>query len=53
MSYAALWLHPKEAMTALPFEFRWNTVFIAAVAFGMFHDFLTGMVLRMINAAKP
>ncbi len=32
----ALWLHPKEAMTTLPFIGSMNTVFVAAVAFGMF-----------------
>ena len=47
----ALWLHPKEAMTTLPFIGSMNTVFVAAVAFGMFM-ILTGMVLHMINAAR-
>lgn len=46
----ALWLHPKRAMT-LPFIGSMNTVFVAAVAFGMFM-ILTGMVLHMINAAR-
>lgn len=38
-------------MTTLPFIGSMNTVFVAAVAFGMFM-ILTGMVLHMINAAR-
>lgn len=47
----ALWIHPKEKMTTLPFIGQMNTVFVVAVAFGMFL-ILTTMVLHIINALK-
>ena len=45
----ALWMHPKDAMTTLPFIGTMNTAFVVAIAFGMFL-ILTTMVLHIINA---
>lgn len=47
----AVWLHPAAAMTNLPFIGQLNTVFIVAVAFGMFLNILV-MIFQIINAAK-
>lgn len=46
-----IWLSPKEAMTTLPIVGQMNTVFVVAIAFGMFM-ILTAMVLHMIVAVK-
>ncbi|MFO8068409.1 MAG: V-type ATPase 116kDa subunit family protein [Alkalibacterium sp.] len=42
-----LWLHPMTSMTDLPFIGTINTVFIAAVAFGMFM-ILTTLILNVV-----
>ncbi len=47
----ALWLKPKEAMATLPFVGTLNTVFVVAIAFGMFLILLT-MVFHIINGFK-
>ena len=47
----ALWLRPREAMSQLPVIGNLNTVFVVAVAFGMFLILVT-MVLHIINAVK-
>ena len=47
----ALWLRPREAMVQLPVIGNLNTVFVVAVAFGMFL-ILVSMVLHIINASK-
>ena len=47
----ALWLHPKEAMMQVPLVGNLNTVFVAAILFGMFL-ILSTMVLHIINAVK-
>ena len=47
----ALWLKPKEAMATLPFIGSLNTVFVVAIAFGMFLILLT-MILHIINGIK-
>ena len=47
----ALWLHPAEAMTNLPFIGTLNTVFIVTIALGMGLILLT-MVFHIINAVK-
>lgn len=47
----AKWLHPKTAMTQLPFIGNLNTVFIVAVALGMGIILLT-MVLNIINSLR-
>ena len=47
----ALWIRPINHMTTLPFLGKLNTVFIIAVAFGMFL-IMVAMVLHIINAAK-
>ena len=47
----AVWIHPAAAMTNLPFIGQLNTVFIVAVAFGMFLNILA-MIFQIINAAK-
>ena len=44
----ALWLHPKEAMTTLPFIGSMNTVFVAAVAFGMFMIFYGALAVTLV-----
>ena len=46
-----LWIRPIDHMTTLPFLGKLNTVFIVAVAFGMFL-ILVAMILHIINAAK-
>lgn len=46
-----LWLRPMKAMTNLPFIGQLNTVFVVAIAFGMFL-ILMSMVLRIINSIK-
>jgi V/A-type H+-transporting ATPase subunit I len=47
----ALWLRPVEHMTTLPLIGQMNTVFVVAVAFGMFLILAT-MILNIINACK-
>lgn len=47
----ALWLRPMNHMTTIPFVGKLNTVFIVAVAFGMFL-ILVAMVLHIINGLK-
>lgn len=47
----ALWLRPREAMSQLPVIGNLNTVFVVAVAFGMFLILVT-MVMHIINAVK-
>lgn len=47
----ALWLRPIDNMTTLPFLGKLNTVFIIAVAFGMFL-IMVAMVLHIINAFR-
>lgn len=46
-----IWLHPKEAMTQLPFIGNLNTVFVVAVAMGMGIVLMT-MVLNVINSLR-
>ena len=46
-----LWIRPIDHMTTLPFLGKLNTVFIVAVAFGMFL-IMVAMVLHIINAIK-
>lgn len=47
----ALWLHPTEAMMLVPGLGNINTVFVAAIVFGMFL-ILTTMIFHIINAVK-
>lgn len=47
----ALWLRPSEAMTLVPGLGNMNTIFVAAIVFGMFLILLT-MVFHIINAVK-
>lgn len=47
----AVWLHPKSAMTLLPFIGNLNTVFVVAIALGMGLILLT-MVLNIINSIR-
>ncbi len=47
----AVWLRPIEHMTKLPFIGNLNTVFVYAVAFGMFLILLT-MIFQIINGLK-
>lgn len=47
----ALWIRPIDHMTTLPFLGKLNTVFIVAVAFGMFL-IMVAMVLHIINAVR-
>ena len=47
----ALWMRPIDHMTTLPFLGKLNTVFIVAVAFGMFL-IMVAMVLHIVNALK-
>ena len=47
----SFWLKPKEAMASLPFIGSLNTVFVVAIAFGMFLILLT-MVFHIINSVK-
>lgn len=46
-----LWLHPKSAMTKLPFIGNLNTVFVVAIAMGMGIVLMT-MVLNVINSIR-
>lgn len=46
-----IWLHPKSAMTKLPFIGNLNTVFVVAIAMGMFIILMT-MVLNVINSLR-
>lgn len=46
-----LWLHPKSAMTRLPFIGNLNTVFVVAIAMGMGIVLMT-MVLNVINSIR-
>ncbi|HIT65101.1 MAG TPA: ATPase [Candidatus Ventrimonas merdavium] len=46
-----IWLHPKTAMTQLPFIGNLNTVFVVAVAMGMFIILMT-MVCNVINSLR-
>lgn len=47
----ALWLKPKTDMITLPFIGTMNTVFVVAIAFGMFLILVT-MVFHIINAFR-
>lgn len=47
----AVWLHPKTDMITLPFIGTMNTVFVVAIAFGMFL-ILSTMIMHVINAVK-
>ena len=47
----AVWLRPTEHMSQLPFIGSLNTVFVVAIAFGMFLILLS-MVFHIINAVK-
>lgn len=47
----ALWLKPKTAMITLPFIGTMNTVFVVAIAFGMFLILVT-MLFHIINAFR-
>lgn len=46
-----LWIRPIDNMTTLPFLGKLNTVFVVAVAFGMFL-IIVAMVLHIINALR-
>ena len=47
----ALWLRPVESMTQIPVIGSLNTVFIVAIAFGMFLTIMT-MIFHIINGIK-
>ena len=47
----ALWLHPTEAMMLVPGLGNINTVFVAAIVFGMFL-ILTTMIFHIINGVR-
>ena len=47
----AVWLRPSEAMTLVPGLGNMNTVFVAAIVFGMFLILIT-MVFHIINAVR-
>ena len=47
----AIWLRPASAMTTLPFIGKLNTVFVVAIAFGMFL-IIVAMILNIINAIR-
>ncbi len=47
----ALWLHPKTAMTRLPFIGNLNTVFVVAIALGMGIVLMT-MILNVVNSLR-
>ena len=47
----ALWMHPANSMTNIPFIGNLNTVFIVAIAFGMFLILIT-MLFHIINGVK-
>ncbi|MDO4268563.1 MAG: V-type ATPase 116kDa subunit family protein [Eubacteriales bacterium] len=46
-----IWLHPKTAMTRLPFIGNLNTVFVVTVAMGMFIVLMT-MLLNVVNSLR-
>ena len=46
-----IWLHPTEAMTLVPGLGNMNTVFVVAIAFGMFLILVT-MIFHIINAVR-
>lgn len=46
-----LWLHPMTAMTELPFIGSMNTVFVVAIAFGMFM-ILTTLIINIMSEVK-
>jgi V/A-type H+-transporting ATPase subunit I len=46
-----IWIRPIEHMTTLPFIGKLNTVFIVAIAFGMF-IILLSMIFHIINGVK-
>ena len=46
-----IWLRPMESMITVPFVGKLNTVFIVAIAFGMFIIILS-MIFHIINAIK-
>ena len=47
----AIWLRPMESMLTIPFVGKLNTVFVVAIAFGMFIIILS-MIFHIINAIK-
>lgn len=47
----AVWLRPSEAMTLVPGLGNMNTVFVAAIIFGMFLILIT-MIFHIINAVR-
>ena len=47
----SLWLRPMESMLTIPFIGKLNTVFVVAIAFGMF-IIIISMVFHIINAVK-
>ena len=47
----AIWLRPMESMITVPFVGKLNTVFIVAIAFGMFMIIIS-MIFHIINAIK-
>lgn len=47
----AIWLRPVDSMTTLPFIGKLNTVFVVAIAFGMF-IILVCMVFHIINGIR-
>ena len=47
----AIWLRPMESMMTVPFVGKLNTVFVVAIAFGMF-IILISIVFHIINAIK-
>ena len=47
----ALWMRPAHSMTNIPFIGNLNTIFIVAIAFGMFLILIT-MVFHIINGVK-
>ena len=49
--FPTLWLHPMTAMTELPFIGSMNTVFVVAIAFGMFM-ILTTLIINIMSEVK-
>ena len=49
--FPTLWLHPMTAMTELPFIGSMNTIFVVAIAFGMFM-ILTTLVINIMSEVK-
>lgn len=47
----AVWLKPREAMVNLPFIGNINTVFVVAIAFGMFMILIT-MILNIVSSIR-